>query len=52
MGDLLKVLIEIPLPTILSIAGIVIVFFAFFEVGKGIVKMRKRSPIFYAVTLR
>jgi len=42
MDTLLKIL-QTPLGTILALAGIAIVFFAFFEVGKGIVKMR-RTP--------
>jgi len=42
MMDALLKLLQTPLGTILAFAGILIVFFAFFEVGKGTVKMRKR----------
>jgi hypothetical protein len=41
MDTLLKVL-QTPMGTILAFAGIIIVFFAFFEVAKGTVKMRKK----------
>jgi hypothetical protein len=42
MDALFKIL-QTPLGTILALAGIAIVFFAFFEAGKGIIRMRK-SP--------
>ena len=41
MDNILKILLEVPVNTLLILAGIAIVFFAFFEVSKGSVKLRK-----------
>jgi hypothetical protein len=39
--DILKILLEVPINTLLILAGIAIIFFAFFEVRKGSVNLRK-----------
>ncbi len=39
--DILKILLEVPVNTLLILAGIAIVFFAFFAVSKGSVSLRK-----------
>jgi hypothetical protein len=39
--DIIKFLLEVPVNTLLILSGIAIVFFAFFEVNKGSVKLRR-----------